>query len=633
MELRPYELAAYESDAFAIRAKGGEGVEFITAYQRRLLQDFEHYKDWLYVLFDSTSVSTRAHQKACLDLTAKLHKLGILPAETQETKLEPKPLRFEGFDSMAALILGILHKPLALFAPWQIFALELLLVLVSVLFFPFESDPARGYKEFPFAWFFLGAYFAVFGALSLRSLFQLAALRKLGRDAQRMFFSFAGPFFYLDFSREGFYMVRRNDRALLALIGLAAPAALIALFVLLHLAKIVSPASVFLVASASLAAAAGLLCPFLKADGAEFLHTWLYPQEKNEKVGQGLRDAAAGRAIFDVTFALPALIALVSFWIYVDSLRGFFSAYAPILSESGMARFTLAFAYFLMLAPFFLVFSQAIDGIRFRSSRKKSAPPTEQVLPVEERMKAIDRIPLFLNLQQQERLALFNEMELRHYHKGDVLITQGEVGDEFFVLVRGRAKATYRDPAGREFHVGNIREGDAFGEVALIDDVPRTATIVARQDCFALVLKKASFQKFVETLGSPERVKQMIRLTGFVRRSPALSRLDPSSQAALIDALQYEPISTNDTIKCDAQTAKTFYVVYSGKLKADTGDDATDRVLETDDFFGYNHPGQTQLVELSVKAVEGSGLLRLDQEHFQRLIWEPLSKRSEVWHA
>jgi CRP-like cAMP-binding protein len=102
------------------------------------------------------------------------------------------------------------------------------------------------------------------------------------------------------------------------------------------------------------------------------------------------------------------------------------------------------------------------------------------------------RVPLFAGLSKREleRLgAIADELDLG---AGRTLIKEGTRGREFFVLVEGDAKVAKN---GRR--VATLSDGDFFGEIALVTDVPRTSTVTAETPVRLLVLTKRDFQRLL----------------------------------------------------------------------------------------------------------------------------------------
>src|SRR3990170_7066718 len=107
------------------------------------------------------------------------------------------------------------------------------------------------------------------------------------------------------------------------------------------------------------------------------------------------------------------------------------------------------------------------------------------------------RAPLFAGCSKSElrELALTaDEIDLRDGH---VLTREGRSGREFFVLVNGTVRVTRK---GRK--ISDLGPGDWFGEIALLTDAPRTATVTATSPVDVLVITDRGFRRVVETMPS-----------------------------------------------------------------------------------------------------------------------------------
>ena len=89
---------------------------------------------------------------------------------------------------------------------------------------------------------------------------------------------------------------------------------------------------------------------------------------------------------------------------------------------------------------------------------------------------------------------LFEAAEQRHYVAGDVLIRQGEPGDGLMVLLDGRAHALLRSRDGNHL-LGEFRNGDVFGEMALVTREARSADVIADSDVHALFIPAREFDR------------------------------------------------------------------------------------------------------------------------------------------
>ncbi|XP_063719299.1 cAMP-dependent protein kinase type I-alpha regulatory subunit-like [Symsagittifera roscoffensis] len=112
----------------------------------------------------------------------------------------------------------------------------------------------------------------------------------------------------------------------------------------------------------------------------------------------------------------------------------------------------------------------------------------------------LKKVPLLESLDSWELLTLADSLESSHYKGGDVIMQQGEEGDCFYIIVQGEAKV-YQKKEGQseEVDVGTLSTSQYFGEIALILNKPRAATVKASSDSLEVV--KISKERFERVLG------------------------------------------------------------------------------------------------------------------------------------
>lgn len=113
------------------------------------------------------------------------------------------------------------------------------------------------------------------------------------------------------------------------------------------------------------------------------------------------------------------------------------------------------------------------------------------------KIELLKRVPLFAGCSKSElkELAMIaDEIDLRDGH---VLTREGRPGREFFVLIDGTARVSRKDKK-----IADLGSGDWFGEIALLTDAPRTATVTATSPVDVLVITDRSFRRVVETMPS-----------------------------------------------------------------------------------------------------------------------------------
>lgn len=110
----------------------------------------------------------------------------------------------------------------------------------------------------------------------------------------------------------------------------------------------------------------------------------------------------------------------------------------------------------------------------------------------------LQRVPLFADLEKRDLTQIASSFKAREYAAGDTIATEGEGGVGFFLIESGEATVSVR---GRE--IARLKAGDSFGEVALIDDGARTATVTAET---AMVCYGMSFWEFRPIVESSSQI-------------------------------------------------------------------------------------------------------------------------------
>src|SRR3954465_8513084 len=103
-------------------------------------------------------------------------------------------------------------------------------------------------------------------------------------------------------------------------------------------------------------------------------------------------------------------------------------------------------------------------------------------------------VPVFSDLSDGDIEALARVCTRRHYPKDTVVFFENEEGDFFFMIIEGRIKVTILGDDGREVILSVLGPGDFFGEMALLDNEPRSATAIAVEDTELLSLHRNDFQ-------------------------------------------------------------------------------------------------------------------------------------------
>ena len=103
------------------------------------------------------------------------------------------------------------------------------------------------------------------------------------------------------------------------------------------------------------------------------------------------------------------------------------------------------------------------------------------------------KVPLFASLDRQDLLTLATSTREREYQPGEELMRQGDTGVGLFILTQGRVRVT-QGRQGETYDLGVLEHGQVFGELSLLDDMPRTATITAIEPSTVIIVPVWDFR-------------------------------------------------------------------------------------------------------------------------------------------
>lgn len=108
------------------------------------------------------------------------------------------------------------------------------------------------------------------------------------------------------------------------------------------------------------------------------------------------------------------------------------------------------------------------------------------------------RIPLFNGLNNRQLKQLASRFVSRTYQPGAAIVSQGRGGEGMFTILSGHAEAVLEMPDGTKTVVNEFGPTDFFGEVTMLDDGPRTAYVIAKDETVCLVLSRSDFIALME---------------------------------------------------------------------------------------------------------------------------------------
>ncbi len=105
----------------------------------------------------------------------------------------------------------------------------------------------------------------------------------------------------------------------------------------------------------------------------------------------------------------------------------------------------------------------------------------------------IEQVPLFKGLSKRQIRRLNSKFVTRHYESGQEIVSQDSLGVGMYILVAGHAEAIRHRLDGAHVKLNDFKPGDFFGELALLAEGPRTATVIAVEPTDCLILMRSDF--------------------------------------------------------------------------------------------------------------------------------------------
>lgn len=113
---------------------------------------------------------------------------------------------------------------------------------------------------------------------------------------------------------------------------------------------------------------------------------------------------------------------------------------------------------------------------------------------------------MFMGLDDKELQIVIDAMDEKNVNAGDIVINEGEPGDDLYVVEQGKL-ACSKVINGAEQHLKNYEAGDVFGELALLYNAPRAATIKSVEGSQLWVLDRSTFNHIVKDASQKKRAK------------------------------------------------------------------------------------------------------------------------------
>ena len=261
--------------------------------------------------------------------------------------------------------------------------------------------------------------------------------------------------------------------------------------------------------------------------------------------------------------------------------------------------------------------------------------PTESPVPItpgQDSRALLKESALFTEVPEAEIERIAARLEVMDVAAGTVVIREGEKGDACYFIASGEMGVESRDLIGAPAILATFGRGACVGEVALVTDSVRTATVRAASPTRLLCLRKQDFislQSLCPMFAARVRHRvALLTVDSFLEKSSPFAHLSAETLWNLADQFEQVRFRAGQTILKEGEPGDLFYLVCSGRVEVTRGNQSL-QVLEAGDCFGeialLTGSGRTA----TVRALEDVALLSLDKAHFDALIQQDPAVRAQ----
>jgi cAMP-dependent protein kinase regulator len=229
---------------------------------------------------------------------------------------------------------------------------------------------------------------------------------------------------------------------------------------------------------------------------------------------------------------------------------------------------------------------------------------------------------MFAALESREKDIVVDAMEEKKVPKGHWVINQGDDGDNLYVIDQGSLECFKRFSKNEEPKlVKTYVPGESFGELALLYNAPRAASIKAVTDCTLFALDRETFNNIVKDA----EVKRRERFEQIMSKVEILETMDPYERSKIADVAVPAKYKKGEYVIRQGDTDDKFYFIeegYAVATKKLAGKDQAETVYEykPGEYFGELALLKNEPRAANVIATSDLGLLALDREAFTRVL-------------
>lgn len=226
---------------------------------------------------------------------------------------------------------------------------------------------------------------------------------------------------------------------------------------------------------------------------------------------------------------------------------------------------------------------------------------------------------LFSQLPEADLRPLAEAMDFARVDPGTWIIREHERGESLFVILDGKVEVLKENEAGEPQCVATLGRGDVFGEIDLLDQVPRTASLRALEPTELLTLRKTDFDGILDSALGARKIKSAVQVCAFLKRNPLFAEWHPQPLLKLSHDFAFAEYQPGDVVIRENQPNDSFFLVYEAEFSVRKGG-ATCASLRPGDFCEEISLLRDTPATADVVATKAGRCLKLAKDNFVRLV-------------
>jgi CRP-like cAMP-binding protein len=180
----------------------------------------------------------------------------------------------------------------------------------------------------------------------------------------------------------------------------------------------------------------------------------------------------------------------------------------------------------------------------------------------------IDKIPMFDDVPEDVLSELAGRVRLRSFARGQPVVRQGDRANAFYVVRSGTLQVVEEDPdTGNERALRTLGRGESFGELGLVQNALRAATVRALEESELFEIDKGTFDRLLADMIHVPEFAPTLQAVAELRELPSFAHLEPDELTELLEHGEWVNISPSDEIIRQGEVGDAFYAIRSGQVE------------------------------------------------------------------